>query len=963
MKELLQAVDIEKCIAFWKKGIASLIICSMLMIDVAKAMDSDEDDPRLSSNIHRTPSSTPAADLRNIDDGSSEQSSTSTDEDLSPRSANLITGRDIIGSKPNSDDSGSSTSSPEKSPPEGNQGLPIIPFSAFSPSSSRNIISVLSPSSFPCELQPDFGTPPGAESFPDRVPLRSPKDLPGARRTSSRSQEAGSSEKDPLLSSGSSSYGSSHSNSSHSSSQSSDSSSDAEEDVELGREGHPQPANNGLQGTLEQFLRRFASTQPLQSSSDHKGSPLSRWKSTSNVIDLRDNEILENGEAPFLVGQGGNHSIQSQGPGDDELSVDFDLDGDENASPSSHSRFLPTCLSEWFSDRSFWPVKPTYHLPEGALDRASQFLDPLRSRQAAETHGYGSDEGGERSTSSSSDSSAQNSPTFPRHAAAPPPDSESDGEGVITQLLPPTYPHDSARDYSSFRGMLSSSQPLLLQGAWLQILDGLEGETKTQLTNFTNKVINGETTWAGLLGKWVIGPLTGAGFAYGMGPVFSGGLDYLAFQNSAFYNFLSGNAGNAFVWYITLSALEGIFRDSQLGRKGMSYLFFPGKKEVGRMCIAGGIAFFIAFTPVAWLILTENQGRQIMQLPNWDNQFGITVAACGPPLGLDAFANSFKNAWEAIPELQGWCRQFREVFSPSSLPAQIKSPEETLRENFDHNLLKLKRFLAGASDTLIEKMDNDIQEFLDSIHIPKDKKAAAVLAYLLFAGDQVQKVTAKNSKKSISEISFDCFKYTSLILGAPTVALLLQLVGSTVASLFTSNTVADSIGEGFALVAFLPFNYILTKYMNNFQELILNTDPRGHESHPAIRWPVKIFIGIQSLLYLFQTSIAVLQSYQKWFGEGWWPFAAGIPFFIPKFMELVCNFNGSFNEQITTSVINLSHRIGGRCRGESLCTPCKKDKLIRFVESSRGDLEYWNPKLIHDLAKGIKIFKDKETDS
>lgn len=108
---------------------------------------------------------------------------------------------------------------------------------------------------------------------------------------------------------------------------------------------------------------------------------------------------------------------------------------------------------------------------------------------------------------------------------------------------------------------------------------------------------------------------------------------------------------------------------------------------------------------------------------------------------------------------------------------------------------------------------------------------------------------------------------------------------------------------------------------------MINKDPQGYESHPMARLPIKVFIGIQSLLYLFQTSIAVLQSYQKWFGDKWWPFAAGIPFFVPKFMELVCNFNGSFNEQITTSVINFSHWIGGGFRGAkgSSCLACRKD--------------------------------------
>ncbi|MDI9635769.1 hypothetical protein QM565_08220 [Geitlerinema splendidum] len=143
----------------------------------------------------------------------------------------------------------------------------------------------------------------------------------------------------------------------------------------------------------------------------------------------------------------------------------------------------------------------------------------------------------------------------------------------------------------------------------------------------------------------------------------------------------------------------------------------------------------------------------------------------------------------------------------------------------------------------------------------------------------------------------------------------------------------------------------------------MSKDPQGYESHFTARLPVKVFIGIQSFVYLFQTSVAVLQSYQKWFGDKWWPFAAGIPFFIPKLMGLSYNFNGTFNEQVTTSAINGFHRIGGKCRGDSLCPPCQKDWLIRFVESSRNDLEHWDPKLIHDLSKGVEIFKNEEVNS
>lgn len=556
-------------------------------------------------------------------------------------------------------------------------------------------------------------------------------------------------------------------------------------------------------------------------------------------------------------------------------------------------------------------------------------------------------------------------------------DSESDGDGPTAQLLPPNHPHRTM-NYASFKGMPlpsgSSAIPyhdqdfdptavilhpgsLPSQTPWGQFLGGLEGETKTHLINFTDRVLHGQTTWPGRLGKWIIGPLIGAGFAIGMGPVYSGGLDYFADQVPAFNTFLVGTGGTVFIYYINISAFEAIFRDSLTYKQGFEYFFSSEKKEIGRMCIAGAVAAVTAFIPVAYLILSENIGRELLDLSGWDNQFGVWVAACGPPLYLDALGNASRIAWDTVPKLKKGFRQFREVFCPSFFPPQPTSPEEILRENFDHNLLKLKQFLRGASDTLIEKIYGDIEDILSNECIRKDQKAAGILAYLLSLGEQVQKVTTKNAKKSLSEISFDFFKYTSLILGAPTVALLLQLVGSTVASLFTYSVVANSIGEAFALVAFLPFNYVLVQFMDNFKNLLSGEDPQGYESHPAARLPVKVFIGIQSLIYLFQTSIAVLQSYQKWFGDGWWPFAAGIPFFIPKLMELSCNFYGSFNGIITTSVINLSHRIGGRCKGESLCPPCRKGKLIRNIEDYRRGLGGWDPKSIHGLSQASEFFK------
>ncbi|MBY0272309.1 MAG: hypothetical protein K2X02_02675 [Alphaproteobacteria bacterium] len=968
MKERLQAVDIKK----WAKKItASTVIASLLMIDAAKAME-EERDPYLSKVVHRIPSPKPrTTDLEIINSDSSKQSSSSED----------------------------SGSSPEKLTPEGNQSLPIIPFPGFSLSHSQDVASTISPSTAfptsslqPLEIvpQPDFGTTPVTGSLQDRVP--SPQVFSGSRETSSSSHDANSqgksrlNEEDPLLDSDSSSFSSS------------DSSSD--EPFPFADPSHPErerlPSSSGFPNILALFTgkkltnaQRFTSTQPhgYEGSDDQPTTLLpGRWRSTPTTVISG---------TPLL--RASHSSIQSQVsifPGSQELSVNGDVeivvgDGSANlgstgpALPQLDENPAPRSASLW--GRPIWPERSQYTLAPGALERASQFL--IRFRAAH----HSSNDDSDRSTSFESDSPPHGSPTFLRHGPFPDLDNEGE-EDVGAHLLQTGQPHGALRTYLSFdevpppsqafssfprhdQGLdstaaaLSHSQPLSPQCTWLELLDGLKdlpATTKTQLTDFTHQILNGKSTWAQRIGKWLIGPLIGAGFAYGMAPVYNGGIAYLANLNEAFDEFLRGNATTYLVLYIMYSAgPDGISRNAHLWKKGITYLS-QEKKEVGRMCIAGAIAAVTALIPVAYLILAENIGREGLQLPNWDNEFGVAVIVRGIPLCLDAFANDFSIAWKAIPKLEDWCKQFRQVFFPSSLPFHMRSNEEKQREKFDHNLTKLKHFLVGASGAVIEAIYKDVQDVIAGARSEVDLKAQqafAAVSYLLSLGDEVQEVAKKNAKKSIAEVAFDALKYTCLILGAPTVGLLLQLVGSTVASLFTSTVVADSIGEGFALIAFLPFNYVLAQSMDNFKNLVISKDPQGYESHPAVRLPVKVFIGLQSLLYLFQISVAVLQSYQKWFGEEWWPFAAGIPFFIPKLTGLSYNFNGTFNEQITTSTINGFHRIGDKCRGGSLCPSCQKDWLIRFVESSRNDLEHWSPELIHNLTKGVEIFKDEEANS
>ncbi|MDI9635768.1 hypothetical protein QM565_08215 [Geitlerinema splendidum] len=811
---------------------ASTVIASLLMIDAARAME-DDHDTHFSKVLQRIPSPKPrTTDLEIIDSDSSKQSSSSED----------------------------SGSSPEKLTPEGNQSLPIIPFPGFSLSHSQDVAFTISPSTAlptsslqPLEIAPqsDFGTTPVTGSLQDRMP--SPQVFSGPRETSSSSQDANSPSKsrlnveDPLLDSDSSSFSSS------------DSSSD--EPFPFADPSHPEsetlPSSGGFPNILALFTgkkltnaQRFTSTQPrgYEGSDDQPTTLLpGRWRSTPTTVISG---------TPLL--RASHSSIQSQVsifPGSQELSVNGDVEivvGDGSANLGSTGPALsqldenPAPQGASFFGRPLWPERSQYTLAPGALDRASQFL--IRFRAA---HYIGSDEDEDRSTSFESDSPPQGSPTFLRHGPFPDLDNEGE-EDVGAHLLPAAQPHGALRTYLSFgevpppsqalssfpqhdQGLgstaaaLSHSQPLSPQGAWLELLDSLKdlpAKVKAQLTDFTHQILNGKSTWAQRIGKWLIGPLIGAGFAWAMGAVYDGGLTYLANISEGFSSkFLRTNAGNYLVLYISYSAFpDGISRNAHLWKKGIAYLS-QEKKEVGRMCIASAIAAVTALIPVAYLIIAENIPRERFQLPNWDNQFGLWVAAYGPLLYLDAFANDYYNAWNSIPKLEDWCRQFRQVFfsSPSSpsLPSQLKSFEEMQREKFDHNFIKLKHFLVGASNTVIEAIYKDVQDVIAGARSEVDLKAQqtfAAVSYMLSLGDEVQEVAKKNSKKSIVEISFDALKYTCLILGAPTVGLLLQLVGSTVASLFTSTVVADSIGEGFALIAFLPFNYVLAQSMDNFKK-------------------------------------------------------------------------------------------------------------------------------------------------
>jgi hypothetical protein len=943
MKELFQAVDIKK---WGSKIISSAVIVSLLMIDVANAIE-PEDDPRSSSNVHSSLSlKLPPAGHKVIVDF----------DDFSHRHTSGLDEADSS--------TGSISASPEKLTPEGDKSLAIIPLTTFSLAFSQS--NDVSPPQ-PLDALRSQPSPLLARSDPTTA------NYPQFQLSSSMGKSMGNSigsspmaaslqERSPPFILPSQSV--------------------AESSYNNDQPAASAPAN----------IPRSSSVWIVKSKRNLSSAPASGQPSYNESSRLLD-PALSPRYYSIQAEEGRDDPSPSTAPlGDPE---DHDLPAIEDNSK---------CCS-WWPDRPLWPEPTKCALPDplNAIKKRSEFFLSSRPNHQA----VSSDDSNDSLSFDESDSSSPHeSPPKAGAGVLPSSDGDSDDSEIAFDI--PTHPaitdnqslinlqspvdapigaprgapvppaHLSVLlDPDLESGDLTPAAPAsharslsLQQSAWKDILDGLKDLSptiKTQLTNFTHQILKGETTWPERIGKWLIGPIIGLGFAIGMGPVYGGGILYLDNLSEAFNEFWRGNVSGNFALYINYSAgPDGISRNAHLLKKGIGYLF-QENKEVGRMCIAGAIAAATALIPVAYLILAENFPREEFQLPNWDNQFGIAVVALGPPLYIDAFAKDFEIAWKTIPKLEDWCRQARELFFPSSFPPQIKSFEAIQREKFDGDLKNLQHFLGRASGAVIEAIYKDVQDVIAGARSEVDlaaQQAFATVSYLLSLGDEVQEVAKKNAKKSIAEIAFDGLKYTCLILGAPTTALLLELVGSTFASLFTSNGgVADSIGGGFALVAFLPFTYVLVQSMDSFKNLIFSKDPRGHESHPAIRLPVKVFIGIQSFIYLFQTSVAVLQGYQKWFGDKWWPFAAAAPFLVARSTGFLNGFNETFNEQVTTSAINAYHKIGGKCRGNSLCTPCQKDWLIRFIESSRSDLEHWNPELIHNLTKGIEIFKDEEANS
>ncbi|MBY0500635.1 MAG: hypothetical protein K2P93_01365 [Alphaproteobacteria bacterium] len=496
-------------------------------------------------------------------------------------------------------------------------------------------------------------------------------------------------------------------------------------------------------------------------------------------------------------------------------------------------------------------------------------------------------------------------------------------------------------------------------------LKSLPAKTKAQLKDYVHQVLNGKSTWPQRLGKWGIGPIIALGFAIGMGPVYSGGVGYLSTQGEIFNELIKSSGFKYFIYYINLSALpDGVSRNAHLWKKGIAYLFQKGK-EAGRMCLAGGISFLTAFIPVAYLISSENIGRQILQLPNWDNQFGIAVAMLGPPLYLDALASDFNTAWAAFPQMQEWLGK---LFCRKSLHARLPSLSENPREKFDNDLKKLENFLFRAPPVVIDEIYGDIKQIKESLETsfcnkPDEdlatQQAFAAVSYLLSLGDEVDKGISK--PKSIYDISADIFKYMCLVFGTPARALALQFIGYSVFSLFCPDLVAQILGGAYALLAFLPQTFMEDQGMDNFSKrFIFEEDPHGHSSYPTYRLFTKIYCAIQGLVYVFPLAILTLQASQQWFGNGWWPLVVGIPFLIPEFAAQTFSFNGTYNQQVTTAITNVHSTKTRKYLGKEPPSNWKRDWLIRFVEESRSELKQWYPDLIFNLKKTIEMYKQRD---
>lgn len=964
MKKLLQAIDIEKCIPFFKKGIASLIICSMLMIDVAKAMPG-EDDPLLVHNpLPLKPLYTDQKVIIDFDDFSTRQNSSLDEADSS---------------------TGSISTSPEKSTAEGDKSLAVILLpvlsSAFSqstdasPSQPLDVIKsqpspllvrsgpkvvIVEEHSPQVQLSSSMGTSPLAGSLQDRSP----------QRLSSQSiADSSPNNGKPVA---------------------------PIPDFILSPENYdPLGGSSSETDSAEDMPISFPGTQNIPRSPSIPIKKKKRNFSSAPVFSERrlsdeNSKLLD----PTLSLK--YSSIQTEdGRDDPSPSIEHLGDPEDHSLPviEDNSKCCSCC-----SNRPLWPQPTEYTFPN-ALDeirrRSEFFLAPIpnhRTESVSSSH----DSSDSFSLGESDSSSPHGSPpktlgvggillpsdeddpdiTFDNSAHSAIYPANTDYESLIDLQSPAGIPagtslslihHSLLPAHDLERGELILSS-LSAQTTFKQLLNDLKKlppAAKSQLKDFVHQVLNGKSTWPQRLGKWIIGPIIGAGFAWAMGPVYDGGVDYLSNQSEAFNQFLNGSAGGIFILYIQISAVpDGLSRNAHLWKKGIAYLAQEGK-EKGRMCLAGFISTLTACIPLAYLISAENIGRQLSGFTNWYNGFGVIIAMFGPPLYADALASDFNIAWNAFPQMKEWLGR---LWCRKSLQAHLPVHQDSPGERFDSSLKSLEHFLFRAPKAVIDEIYDNVTQIREGTQVRccenydealASQQAFAVLSYVLSLGDDVIKGASK--PKSIYDISTEVFNHACLILGTPARALALQFIGYSVFSLFCPDPIAQILGGIYMIFALLPQTYLEDRGMDNFfKRFIFEEDPHGHGAHPVYRGLTKLYCVLQGLLYTFPLTILTLQACQQWFGGGWWPLAAGIPFFIPEFAAQTYSFNGTFNQLVTTSSINGGHKVGGKCKGDSLCSSCKKDWLVRFVQEGRENLPHWNNEFVDKLSEGVKIFKGQD---
>ena len=553
--------------------------------------------------------------------------------------------------------------------------------------------------------------------------------------------------------------------------------------------------------------------------------------------------------------------------------------------------------------------------------------------------------------------------------------------GISRNLSSLGFPQENNRldhlpgDASSYNQLPSTDIEALTTGLpaakialFREFLKKLPPSATAQLKHFMHQIFDGKSTWPQRLGKWVIGPIIGGVFAYMMGPVYDGGIGYLSTQGEIFNKFITGNAIDVLLAYIAVSAIfDGIPRNAHLWKNGIAYFSQEGK-EIGRMCVAGGISFLTAFIPPTYLITSEEYAIQILGLHGWDNVFVRTMLVGCPFLYLDAFASDFNSAWGALPQIREWlgkllCHKF--------LQSRIQAPEEITRERFNCVLDKLAHFLFRAPSVVIDEIYHRVKQFKDDLRTESSdepdenlvsRQAFVALSFLLSSGDQV--VKGVTHSQSIYDTSVEFLKYACMISGSPARAIALQFIGATVFGLFCPDGVAQALGGAFALLAFLPQTYLENQGMDNFfKRFLVEEDPHGHSSHPVYRGITKLFVALQGLIYVFPLAVLTLQAFQTWFGDGWWPLAVGIPFLIPEFAAQAYSFNGTFNQQVATSITNVHNTKTRKCLGKEPRSDWKRDWLLRFIKASQEDLKQWHPTLIHELDKNIAILQRQESQS